>query len=208
MTCPNCGADLERRAFMFICSYCGSTIADNEHNRTTIQDEEETTSSFYDYVTRHYDYIQQSPFVNIQHNGRQIECTSAPPFYANDGHFHLDKTLGFCWRTYITPLGIRFALLAYSPNIMADSYLCFKIGDKTYKYNCDSTTAKEAVFSFTFDEFLMFCVVEDFELYTNICDSSINNSFHEFITYTRRFFHYVLNRNKFRYAIDVTLLTD
>ena len=51
----------------------------------------EDSFRFYDYISTHFQYIQQSPFVNIESKKDCYECMSSKPFYANDGHYNIGQ---------------------------------------------------------------------------------------------------------------------
>ena len=58
MTCHNCGAEMERHAFVFVCSYCKSIISINDGEDTLASNDIYTSvcdSHFYTYIQKKTD---------------------------------------------------------------------------------------------------------------------------------------------------------
>ena len=208
MTCPNCGAEMERHAFTHVCSYCGYIHAGKETKRNIPRGKTEDSSRFYDYISKHLQYLQQSPFVDIEPKHDCYECISSKPFYANDGHYTLDKSLSFWWHAKITKLGIAFSLLVQSKQTNLQSYLCIKDGEKVFSFKQKGEMSGKLIFPMTLDDFVFFCSLANCELDTNLSEFSHQNDYQEFVTYSRRFFNVVIDKTKYRYSINLRLLTD
>ena len=207
MTCPNCGAEMERHAFTHLCPYCGTINVANKTTRNK-SNQIEDSSRFYDYISKHLQYIQQSPFVDIISKHDCYECMSSKPFYANNGHYSIDKSLSFWWYAKVTKLGIAFNLLVQSKQTNLQNYLCFKKGVNVFSYKHKGELAGKLVFPMTLDDFLLFCNLRNLELETNLYDLSHQNDYQEFMIYTQRFYHTIIDLSKYRYSIKEKLLTD
>lgn len=199
---------MERHAFTHVCSYCGYIHAGKETKRNIPRGKTEDSSRFYDYISKHLQYLQQSPFVDIEPKHDCYECISSKPFYANDGHYTLDKSLSFWWHAKITKLGIAFSLLVQSKQTNLQSYLCIKDGEKVFSFKQKGEMSGKLIFPMTLDDFVFFCSLANFELDTNLSEFSHQNDYQEFVTYSRRFFNVVIDKTKYRYSINLRLLTD
>lgn len=206
MTCPNCGATLERHAFTHVCSYCGYVSATNEELQ--YGESEEINNSYYEYISNNLATIKQSPFVDIVQKQDCFECLSSKNFYPNDGHYMLDKKLSFLWHAKVTKQGIRFNLLVKSEHTDAQNYICIKVREDVFTFKQQGEIFNMLAFPMTLDYFLLFCVVDDFDLDTNLYAHAYLNDYQEFVTYTRRFFHIVINKTKYNYSLNIKLLTD
>ena len=153
-TCPNCGAEMERHAFTHVCSYCGYIHAGKETKRNIPRGKTEDSSRFYDYISKHLQYIQQSPFVNIESKHDCYECISSKPFYANDGHYTLDKSLSFWWHAKVTKLGIAFNLLVKPKHTNSRNYLCIKEGRNVFSFKQKGEILDKLIFPMTLEDFL------------------------------------------------------
>lgn len=214
MTCPNCGAELERHAFTHVCSYCGYVAAAKDAPQAVKDAPQKELKGisekpcFYEYIAKNLRNIQQSPFVDIVQKQDSFECVSSKSFYPKDGHYSLDKTLSFQWYAKITKLGIRFSLLVTSSHVDAQNHLCIKMGGKLYTFKQQGELFNKLAFPMTLVDFLLFCVHDDYEFDTNLYDKAYLNDYYEFVTYTHRFFHIVIDMSKYRYSLNEKLLTD
>lgn len=208
MTCPNCGAEMERHAFTHVCSYCGYIQAGKETKRNIPKGKTEDSPHFYDYISNNLQYIQQSPFVDITHKPDCYEFISSKPFYPNDGHYTLDKSISFLWHAKITKQGIVFNLLVKPRHSNSQNYLCIKEGEKVFSFKQKGEMSDKLIFPMTLDDFVFFCSLANFELDTNLSEFSHQNDYQEFVTYSRRFFNVVIDKTKYRYSINLRLLTD
>lgn len=153
-------------------------------------------------------YIQQSPFVDIEPKHDCYVCISSKPFYANDGHYTLDKSLSFWWHAKVTKLGIAFNLLVKPKHTNSRNYLCIKEGRNVFSFKQKGEILDKLIFPMTLEDFLFFCNLNNFELDTNLYDLAYQNNYQEFMTYTHRFYHIVIDVSKYRYSINIKLLTD
>lgn len=206
MICPNCGAEMERHAFTHVCSFCGHVIAANETIRPTLK--EKNDSRYYDYIAKNLSYIQQSPHIEIVENTDSFVCTSAKPFYPNDGHYALDNSIAFWWHAKVTKHGVAICLLMKSRHLNSCNHICFKVKDSVFTFKQDGELLDKLVFPMKLDDFLLLSKENTFEFDTNLSENAYQKKYDEFTTYTRRFYHLLLDSSKFRYALNTELLTD
>ena len=93
MTCPNCGAEMEQRAFMYVCSFCGRISA--AERVMPAQKSSKDATQYYKYIKRNLSSILQNPHVDVKDLGDAFECISSKPFHPNDGLFALVNEMSF-----------------------------------------------------------------------------------------------------------------
>ena len=199
---------MERHAFTHVCSYCGYIHAGKETKRNIPRGKTEYGSRFYDYISNNLQYIQQSSFVDIIQTKDCYECISSKPFYPNDGYYTIDKSLSFWWDAKVTKFGIAFDLLVKPQHTNSRNYLCIKEGRNVFSFKQKGEMSDKLIFPMTLDDFLFFCNLNNFELDTNLYELAYQNNYQEFMTYTHRFYHIVIDVSKYRYSINIKLLTD
>lgn len=206
MTCPNCGAEMEQRAFMYVCSFCGSiSVAERV---VPAQNKLKDASQYYKYIKRNLSSIQQNPHVDVKDLGDAFECVSSKPFYPNDGHFTLVKTLSFWWYAKISRQGINIALLAAMPHSAERNYICFKVKQEVITCSQSGEKLWKRCFPLTLTDFDLLCSTNDMQIDSNMYSQMYLANYGEFATYTRRFYNAILDMSKYRYSIDINLLTD
>ena len=206
MTCPNCGAEMEQRAFMNVCSFCGS-ISVTERTLPSLSKSTKDEKQFYEYIKKNLSIIQQSQFVDIKDLGETFECVSSKPFYPNDGHYTLDKSISFWWYTKISKQGIKISLLVNAPHSTAQNFICINVGRAVLTLKQTEEILGKKSFSLTFADFDFLCSETDFQIDTNMSFSTCLD-YGEFATYTRRFYHIIIDKTKYRYSVNLKLLTD
>ena len=216
MTCPNCGATMERSAFMYLCSYCGS-IVDPEDDDEVVDDEilstshvpnEENNAIFYKYVKANLQNIYQSPFVDIKDAGTVFECISSKPFSPNDGHYTLYRELALWWYANISPNGIKIFLLATTSFNAARNYICFKDIIDKHVFQQKGEVLNRKSFPVKIGDFNYICRTSSLKMDTNMFPTKCSVDYGEFVTYTHRFYNIVFDKSKYQYSIYVKLLTD
>ncbi len=207
MTCPNCGAEMEQRAFMNVCSFCGS-ISVTERVLSSLSKSPKDEKQFYEYIKQNLSTLLQSPFVDIKDLGETFECVSAKPFYPNDGHYTLEKSLSFWWYAKISKQGIKISLLVNAPHSTARNFICIKVGSAVLNLKQAEEILGKKSFSLTYTDFDFLCSKTDFQIDTNMSSSFYPLDYGEFATFTRRFYHTVIDKIKYRYSINLKLLTD
>lgn len=207
MTCPNCGAELEQHAFVHVCPYCGYVSADNAQNDYDAKDDSESYHP-YENILNNLDAIQQSEFVELIQKADGYECMSAKPFYPNDGRFHLDKSFELRWYARVTKHGFSIALLAKSRHADSQNHICVKTDKGILALKQDGENRGYKVFPLTIDDFLCICNSSGIELDTNINENAFQNDYGELLTYSCRFYHLIIDKNKYTYSIYQPLLID
>lgn len=206
MTCPNCGAEMEQRAFMYVCSFCGSiSVAERV---MSAQNKFIDALQYYKYIKRNLSSIQQNPHVDVKDLGDTFECVSNKPFHPNDGHFTLVKTLSFWWYAKISRQGIYIALLATMPHSAARNYICFKVKQEIITCSQSGEKLEKRCFPLTLADFDLLSASNDIQIDSNMLSQICPDNYGEFTTYTRRFYNAILDMSKYRYTIDIKLLTD
>ena len=206
MTCPNCGAELEQHAFMHVCPYCGHVSVDNIHKEKPKED----GGSYRPYknILGNLDAIQQSEFIELMQKADEFECISAKPFYPNDGHFHLDKSFELRWFARVTKHSFSIALLAKSRHTDSQNHICIKTDKGVLALKQDGEYRGYKVFPLTIDDFLYICNSNNIELETNIYEPAHKKDYAELITYSHRFFHLIIDKEKYLYSIYQPLIID
>lgn len=206
MTCPNCGAEMEQRAFMYVCSFCGSiSVAERA---VPAQNKLKDASQYYKYIKRNLSSIQQNPHVDVEDLGDAFECVSNKPFHPNDGHFTLFKKLSFWWYARISIQGINIALLATMPHSAERNFICFKVKQEVVTCSQSGEKLGKRCFPLTLTDFDLLCASNDIQIDSNMLSQICPANYGEFTTYTRRFYNAILGMSKYRYTIDIKLLTD
>lgn len=209
MICPNCGAEMEMHAFTHVCLFCDTIIVQNEtQSNSKYIDEIKNSSRFYDYISSNFQTIEQSPFVKIINNQDCYECSSSKPFYPNDGQYTLDKELSLSWRAIISKQKISFLLLVKSQRTNPQNHICIKIGKNEFSFKQHKEEHGVKVFLMSLDDFILICNASDLAFDTNLYENAYKNDYQEFVTYSHRFYNTVLDKSKYRYAINMQLLTD
>ncbi|MBR4563920.1 MAG: hypothetical protein IKO26_05670 [Paludibacteraceae bacterium] len=206
MICPNCGAELEQHAFVHVCPYCGYISADNIHNDKPKVD----SGSYHPYknILGNLDTIQQSEFIELIQKADGYECISAKPFYPNDGHFHLDKSFELRWYARVTKHGFSIALLAKSRHADSQNHICIKTDKGVLALKQDGENRGYKVFPLIIDDFLYICTSSDIELDTNIYENAFQYDYEELVTYSCRFYHLIIDKDKYVYSLYQPLLID
>lgn len=206
MTCPNCGAELEQHAFVHVCLYCGYVSADNIHKDKPMVD----SRSYRPYinVSGNLEAIQQSEFVELIQKENGYECMSAKPFYPNDGHFHLDKSLELRWYARVTKHSFSIALLAKSRHTESQNHICIMTDNGVLSLKQDGENRGYNVFPLTIDDFLYICNSSNIKLETNIYENAFQYNYEELVTYSCRFYHLVIDKDKYVYSLYQPLLID
>ena len=207
MICPNCGAELEQHAFAHVCPFCRYVSADTKVvQRNT--DNESIIVNPYENILGNLSEIQQSEFIEIKQNANEYECVSAKTFYPNDGNFNLNKNLELRWYAKATKQSVNLALLAKSNHQDALNYISIKTEDNVFTLKQNGEHKAFLLFPMTLADFICICRSRSVELDTNLHVNAHKNDFEEFITYSHRFYHLVIDKEKYIYSLYQPLLTD
>ena len=197
---------MEQRTFMCVCSFCGSiSVAERVVPATK---NTKDASHYYKYIERNLSSIQQNPHVDVKDLGEDFECVSRKPFYPNDGHFTLVKTLSFWWHAKISRQGINIALLATMPYGSERNHICFKVRKEVITCSQLGEKMGKRCFPLTLTDFDLLCSTNNIQIDSNMLSQMCPANYGEFATYARRFYNTILDMSKYRYAIDIRLLTD
>lgn len=204
MTCPNCGATLERHTFGDVCQYCGYISANDMVDKLSDEGKlEKDARECYEYIKRNISYITSHPeFVSIKQNEAsfEIQCTKA--FHPLDAHYQIIQGTEFVWKAIIDKESIRLFLLAKGMKSINSSIIISLDGML-------NLVLSEIHSNNMYDEYIV--SYNDFEAICNSTDISFalhENKYDEFRIYSHRFFNIVFNRTKYVYAINQHLLTD
>lgn len=203
MTCPNCGAEMERHAFTHVCPFCGY-ISPDETPKGKGSTNDNRSYSPYENILNHLDAIKQSEFLELIQKTDCFECFSAKPFYPYDGHFNLDKSLEIHWYARVTKHSFSIFLLAKSYHSDIQNQIIIKANDDILTLKQNGECRGYSVFPLTIDDFLYICDSQSIELAT----IRTYSNYDEFIIYSHRFFHFVIDNEKYLYSIYQPLIID
>lgn len=133
---------------------------------------------------------------------------SLKPFYPNDGHYNLDTSLAFWWYAKISKYSISVRLLVRPKRIHSSNRICVKAKGDVFSIKQNGESSGKLAFPMTLDDFLLICQEPACNFDTNMSDNADQNNYQEFTTYTRRFYHLLIDRSKYRYSLSTKLLTD
>ena len=203
MTCHNCGAEMERHAFVFVCSYCKSIISINDGEETFASDyihNSVDNSHFYTYVQKNITYLQSnSNNISITRNNGSYIIQTIKEFHPLDKHYKLCNKFGLKWKAVIDKNGAKLSLIVTGTDKI-DNSLCIILDEDIHLILRPLNSGEYMIL---YDDFLMVCHSECivFLLKTALC-------FDEFITYSHRFYNLVFDRTRYKYSIYHKLLTD
>lgn len=203
MTCHNCGAEMERHAFVFVCPYCKSIISINDGEETFASDyihNSVDNSHFYTYVQKNITYLQSnSNNISITRNNGSYIIQTIKEFHPLDKYYKLCNKFGLKWKAVIDKNGAKLSLIVTGTDKI-DNNLCIILDEDIHLILCPSNSGEYMIL---YDDFLMVCHSECivFLLKTALC-------FDEFITYSHRFYNLVFDRTRYKYSIYHKLLTD
>lgn len=208
MICPSCGAEMEQRAFMHVCSFCGSIAVTEGRTLPAFSNGQKNEQLFYEYIQQNLSAIRRSSFVDIKDSGEVFECVSAKPFFPNDGHYTIYKDLSFWCYAKIAKREISMALLVNTQHNAAHNFICIKVGRIVLTLKQAGELSGKKMFPLSFADFDFLCSANVFHIDTNMSVSAFPLDYTEFATYIRRFFHIVIDKTKYLYSINEKLLTD
>ena len=204
MTCPNCGAELDRHTFGYVCQYCGFISAHNAINELSTNSKlEKAAKECYEYIERNTSYIcSHREFVSIKQNEASYVIQCAKSFHPLDKQYQIIQEVELLWKAIVNKEFIRLFLLAKGKNSINGNIIMSLDGI----LNIILHETKANPF---YDEYIV--PYTDFE---SICNSTVmtfaldENRYDEFRIYSHRFYNFVFDRAKYVYAINQRLLTD
>ena len=201
MTCPNCGAEMERHAFTHVCPFC-SNICVAKGVTSPLRTGQQQTAKFYDYVQRNISYIQHH---NAQVEFKELcdcfEFISAQPFYPRKQDLSLDKTIEFWWYAKILKRGIDVQLLVQTKRTNAHNFISIKIQDEVIPLLNKGYLGEKLEFSMPYQDFDFLCKANEINIDTNLWSCVHHNTYKDFVTYSRKFYNMVIDKEKYQYAM-------
>lgn len=201
MTCPNCGAEMERHAFTHVCPFCGSTCV-AEGVASPPRFGQQQTTKFYEYIKRNISYIQNNnTIVYVKELYDGFEIISAQPFYPRKHDLSLDKTIAFWWYAKILKRGIDVQLLVQIKRTNTQNFISIKIQDEVIPLLNKGYLGEKLAFSMPYQDFDFLCKANEVTIDTNLWSCVHNNTYKDFVTYSRKFYNMVIDKEMYQYAI-------
>ena len=202
--CPNCGAPLIRHAFVETCPYCGyvSEALDGKIGKEMDLVEVPPKERF-SYVKRQLSYIQTECPVEVENKENAYYIRAKGVFSPNDGK-KANTDLMLRYEACIAEDIFALKLLVESNH---DNSPIVYIKTDTTVFVPDVIIEKgRNVIAVSTTMFCALCEAEDISVETNlILDPIIWN---ELKTYSRRFYHSIINRQRYLYSIHQKLIID
>ena len=203
MTCHNCGAEMERHAFVFVCSYCKSIISINDGEDTLASNDIYTSvcdSHFYTYIQKNITYLQSnSNSISITQDHDSYIIQTINEFHPLKNDYKLYSRIGLKWKAIIDRNGVKLSLVVTGID-ETDNKLCIILDGDIHLILFPLNSNEYLIL---YEDFLMFCNSESVVF---LLKNKLN--FDEFITYSHRFYNLVFDRTRYKYSIYHKLLTD
>lgn len=202
--CPNCGAPLVRRSFIEMCLYCGYfTAVSSNIKADSTSSGDVSPQERYVYFTRQLSYIQMDCPVEVIKVGDSYNVRAKGTFSPNDG------------KKMMTDI-----ILRYQANLAEDTFtLQLKIESKhdeipaVYIKTNSSVFIPEVVLTKGYYTlmisdalFCSLCEADDIDVDTNLILTPL--IWKELKTYSRRFYHSIINRQRYVYSVHQKLIID
>lgn len=207
--CPNCGADMRLQSFIYVCDFCGTRITgDGFSTIDSLTEVPEEIEKRHSYLTKNRSYINSSPKVSFEENGREIKLTSNPRFYANDGKYNkvLESSIFYTYSTdgisHKLRLAVKSAMFTGIPqmSILLDM-------ETVISPRFDNWDKDTAYFDIDIIELQRICESHVIMISSDILNSDIS-VYEELIPYSCRFYHFSFDKRKYIYSIHRNLITD
>ena len=202
--CPQCGAPLDQHLFVQTCSFCGYVSAADEQPEKELTLEGPSPQERYDYIVRHLTYIRSECPVEVKQKDKAYLIRANHQFFPNDGKNTLE-TLPLRYVASFSKESFQL-LLSLEAEMDASPQLYFKVYED--RIIVPLIIRKEGHYSFllTFKQFAALCEAEEVVVDTNMSPGEY--SWDEFRTYSRRYYHSVIDRTRYRYSLHQTLYID
>lgn len=202
--CPQCGAPLDQRTFVETCSFCGYVSMSSFDNNEEGVQVEFSPSEFFNYISRHLSYIQSECPVEIKKQGESYSIMDRGVFSPNDGRKVITDII---LRYYATITKDTFTLELVVESEHNDRPV-FYIQTEVGRILAPKVVCKKgrSAITITYEEFLALCEAESLEVDTNLI--TIPLVWDELKTYSRRFYHSIMDRSKYVYSLRKELYTD
>ena len=192
---------MERHAFTHVCPFCDS-ICVAEGVTFPPQIGQQQTAIFYDYIQRNISYIQHH---NAQVEFRELYngfgIIASHPFYPRKRDLSLDKTIAFWWYAKILKSGIDVQLLVQTQRTNPQNFISIKILDKVIPLPYKECLDEKLAFSMPYQDFDFLCKANEVIIDTNLWSCVHNNTYKDFVTYSRKFYNMVIDKEMYQYAI-------
>lgn len=203
-TCPQCGAPLDQHLFVQTCSFCGYVSAAIEQPKTELALEEPSPQDRYDYIISHLTYIQSECPVEVKQRDKTYCIRANHSFSPKNGKSIL-KTLPLRYMASFAEESFRL-LLSLEAEVDVRPQLYFKVDENSIVVPLIIQKQQRYSFQLTFNQFAALCEAEELVVDTNM--TPLEYSWDEFKTYSRRYYHSVFDRTKYRYSLNQKLIID
>ncbi len=192
---------MERHAFTHVCPFC-SSIYVAERIASLPRSWQQHTASFYDYIQRNISYIQHhSALVDIKELYDSFEIISSQPFYPRKNDLSLDKTIAFRWYAKILKRGIEVQLLVQTRHSNAQNFISIKILNEVISLLNKGYLDEKLAFSIPYQDFDFLCKANEILIDTNLWSCVHSNTYKDFVTYSRKFYNMVIDKEKYQYTM-------
>ena len=202
--CPQCGAPLDQHLFVQTCSFCGYvSVSSSDNNEGDVQ-VEISPSELFNYISRHLSYIQSECPVVVKKQGEGYSINAKGVFSPNDSRKVITDIILRYYAT-ITKDTLTLELLIKSEhNDRPVFYIQTEVG-RIFAPRVVCKKGRSAI-TVTYEQFLALCEAESLEVDTNLI--TIPLVWDELKTYSRRFYHSIMDRSKYVYSLRKELYTD
>lgn len=202
--CPQCGAPLDQHPFVQTCSYCGYVSVSSSGKEEGLVQVERSPRELFNYVTHHLTYIQSECPVVVKKQGEGYSIIAKGAFSPNNGRTVVPEII-LRYLATITKDTFLLELLIESEHIdMPYFFIQTEIG-KVFALDVVYKRGQYAI-SVSYEQFLALCDAEGLEVDTNLI--TIPLVWDELKTYSRRFYHSIMDRSKYVYSLRKGLYTD
>ena len=205
--CPNCGAPMEQDKFTSVCRYCGAVFTGE--CQEAIRKEpalKGNARKHNDYIVTNEALIIESPFVELQKDGKRYQITSTP-FYANDGFLHHIPTPHWCLRFQCNTRSEKLFFGIAGKRPASRMAIQLEKGKDIISFHGAQFEDGYSWFPLSEEQLLAICTAQTIDLTTDL-PLPDNAQFNELPIFASRFYNVTFNRMKFMYSIHVNLITD
>lgn len=205
--CPRCGAPMDQHSFVDTCSYCGyvlSVSSDNSEDAAGKYMPPESPKELYEYITRHLSYIQSCCPVEVQKTDGTFLFKSKTAFSPNDGKEAITR-IKLKYEASISENSYQL-LLTFNSMVNELPRLFLRINSETVLTPSSLFHNGHYAFELSIESFRALCEANVLEM--EMAPFFLLCSWDEFKTYSRRFYHSLIDRNKYYYCLFHKLITD
>ena len=207
--CPNCGANMYRQGFGFVCDFCGSSFQSEDYVVIdNISMDSNGISMRYEYLKKNEERIQLSKSVKANYGCNDYRVLSNPPFYANDGRFHRNLKYNLYFDYTNNNIEEFMYMVVHTTEYNGNPYISILLDEEfviTPKF--ERWEGNLAIFHIEIFEFEEICDSISVSISSNLMNSEIDH-YEEFIPYCCRFYNIVFDKCKYTYSIHQLLISD